>query len=187
MVEITRHEPIEAAAVLLDTDVAERFNIDGFRGLRRSELKAFARPFFISEDNQNGTIEPFRDDLPKEKIIPMLDMYLSQGKFGADPFNLRPQDAMAAMQKQIAELQAKLAGPQANPENELYKPPPPPPPPKPSGDPNPPVIQEAETGTVALEDMKWQELCTYARAKGIDPWKKSRAVVTALIETAEAE
>lgn len=180
MAEITGHEPIEDAAVLLETPAAERFKIDGFRGLRRSELKAFARPFFISEDNPNGTIESFKDDLPKEKIIPMLDMYLTQGKFGTDPFNLRPQDKMAAMEKQILELKERWeSGTQRKtdpiPHDLLVK--------------DMAQSQAADEKVLGhpLEDLSWDDIRHRATIHGINPWKKTRVVLTSEIEAKEAE
>ena len=180
MAEITGHEPIEDAAVLLQTDMGERFKIDGFKGLRRVEIKRFATPFFIREDNPNGTIEAFKDDMPKDTMVPMMDLYLSQGKFGADPFNLRPQDKMAALEAKFAALQAKFEGPQANPATEGYKPPQ-----TAQADPME-VDRSCPAKDTALEDLSWDDLRTRARGRGNETFHKKRPQIIAEIEAIEA-
>ena len=213
MAEITGHEPIADAAVLLQTDMGERFKIDGFKGLRRVEIKRFASQFFIREDNPNGTIEAFKDDMPKDTMVPMMDLYLSQGKFGDDPFNLRPQDKMAALEAKLEALQAKFEGPKANPATEVYAPQPPnfdldppnPPPAKitepmvqapsvsliPGGEDGPQdtALEDMSFGEVieeSLENLSWKELRTKAKNMGLKPFHKTRTVVISEIEAKEA-
>lgn len=201
MVEITRHEPIEDAAVLLQTDMGERFKIDGFKGLRRVEINRFAKPFFtyhkgkdaegkaVEIQNPNGTIESFPDDMAKPALDSMMSLYLTQGKFGPNPFNLRPQDEMAAMKKRLEELEAKYEGPRPNPATEVYK--------SPTveiTDSVPidpllgPLVGEIDTEKPKpLKDMEWQELQIHAKSLGLNTWKKTRPVVIAMIESREAE
>ena len=173
-------------------DGPQGFKRDGFKGMRRTAINQFAKPFFfyhkgkddegntIDIPDPNGTIEPFPDDMNKPALDSMMSLHLSQGKFGADPFNLRPQDKMAALEKQILELKERWeSGTQRR------------------SDPIPhdllvetiaenQAVDDRVLGT-PLEDLSWQDLKHRAKVLGIDPWKKSRAVVTALIEGREAE
>ena len=191
-----------AEAAIIGRQPMDNFIREGFKGMRRHAIVVFARPFFRTEDNPNGTIDPFPEDMEKEPLDMMMDLYLQQGKFGSDPFNLQPQDEMAAMKKQIAELQAALAGPKANPENAGYKPPP--------ADlilPNT-TNDQYETATthvaadgpvedmpkfvsnapyVPLEKMPWRDLVAKSKAMGLKPYQKTRTVLISEIEAREAE
>ena len=163
--------------------------------MRRVEIKRFASQFFIREDNPNGTIEAFKDDMPKDTMVPMMDLYLSQGKFGADPFNLRPQDKMAAMEKKLEELMAKYEGPKANPATEVYKPPVAvvEAPSVPLDDPAPDLTEMNHElakhfkQDTSLEDMPWRDLVSKAKGMGLKPFHKTRTVVISEIEAKEAE
>ena len=184
-------------AAIIGRQPMDNFIREGFKGMRRHAIVVFARPFFRTEDNPNGTIDPFPEDMEKEPLDMMMDLYLQQGKFGSDPFHLQPQDEMAAMKKQIAELQAALAGPKANPENAGYKPPtvgqeiigslkeavtmeqdvPPPPPNQPG------QLGEA----LSNDELPWRDLVAKSKAMGLKPYQKTRTVLISEIEAREAE
>ena len=179
-------------AEIIATKPMDGFARDGFKGMRRTAINKFAKPFFITEDNPNGTIEPFPDDMEKKALDSMMSLYLGQGKFGDDPFNLRPKDEMAEMRKRLEELEAKYEGPRANPATEVYKPP---------ADHVPATAHEtvqtdgltpaerlaAQPDVLAHEDMDWSTLRAKAKGMGIETYKKTRPVVIALIESREAE
>ena len=179
-------------AEIIATKPMDGFARDGFKGMRRTEINKFAKPFFITEDNPNGTIEPFPDDMEKKALDSMMSLYLGQGKFGDDPFNLRPKDEMADLRKQVEELKAMYQGPRPNPATEVYKPPQ-------SGhvhESSGHVLEPTTTGTPggeggpevkAHEDMDWPDLRAKAKGMGIETWKKTRAVVISEIEAKEAE
>ena len=182
-----------------ETKPMDGFARDGFKGMRRTEINKFAKPFFITEDNPNGTIEPFPDDMEKKALDSMMSLYLGQGKFGDDPFNLRPKDEMADLRKQVEELKAMYQGPRANPATEVYKPPPAkiteamvqaPSVSLPGGEDEPvedmPKFVSGEP-YVTHEDMDWSSLRAKAKGMGIETWKKTRTVVIAEIEAKEAE
>lgn len=176
-------------AEIAETKPIEGFALDGFRGMRRVAINQFAKKFFITGDNPNGTIDPFPEDMEKEKLDSLMELYMGQGKFSADPFNLRPQDEIAEMKKQIADLQEMLKGPQANPETAGYKPPQTGHVHESSGHVLEPTTVRTPDSTldVAHEDMPWAAIVAKAKGMGIKTWKKTRTVVISEIEAKEAE
>lgn len=69
---------------------------NGFVGMRRREMLDFIQPFV-----EAGTIPPVGENVPREKLLPMLEQYREAGYFGTDPFGQMPSDdrALAAVSK----------------------------------------------------------------------------------------
>lgn len=162
----------------------------GFNGMRRIEIVRFARPFI-----ESGVIDRFPEDLPKTKMVSLMDAYMGQGKFGHDPFGLRgPADEIADLKKRLANMEKMVAGigaaekPAAPEGDKLVRPfahlsDPTIPAPDPDDPLNPDPPKKPEK--VGAADMHYRDLQARARELGIDPWRKKKAVLIAEVEAAE--
>ncbi len=161
----------------------------GFRGLRRTEINVFARPFV-----ENGAIDRYPEDMAMVPLVTLMESYMMQGKFGEDPFGTRgPQDEIEELKKRLARMEA-LVGNRTEPAPVEDVPVPvtnpalahPSDPTLPEDSPNPdspPPNNSEKPGTKAIRE--YRELQAKARDLGIETWRKKKVVLIAEIEAAQ--